>query len=255
LHEAFDTFYRPDNMILTVCGRVDPEEICALVQEVMEKFLVKVRRALPAASPRIKVMPDVFSSRATVRCPVSKPLFCIGIKCPDLPVGREALWRRDLTVSVLCETLFSHAGDFYSDLFERGLVSPGMSYGYLVGDSPRLPAKMAYGYFDLSGESDCPETVFEEFRIFAERIREKGIPEEDFNRAKRVLYAEFTASFDTTEDIASLLGSYAQDGLCAYDFFRTLESITRNDTWELFDKTFRDSQYTLSVVLPTEAAD
>lgn len=255
LHEAFDTFYRPDNMILTVCGRVDPEEICALVQEVMEKFLVKVRRALPAASPRIKVMPAVFSSRAAVRCPVSKPLFCIGIKCPDLPVGREALWRRDLTVSVLCETLFSHAGDFYSDLFERGLVSPGMSYGYLVGDSPRLPAKMAYGYFDLSGESDCPETVFEEFRIFAERIREKGIPEEDFNRAKRVLYAEFTASFDTTEDIASLLGSYAQDGLCAYDFFRTLESITRNDTWELFDKTFRDSQYTLSVVLPAEAAE
>ena len=255
LREAFDTFYRPDNMILTVCGRVDSEEVCAIAGEVMECFTAKERKALPAVTPRIKVKPEIFSARAATRRPVSKPIFCIGIKCPDLPVGREALWRRDLTVSVLCETLFSHAGDFYSDLFERGLVSPGMSYGYLVGDSPRLPARLAYGYFDLSGESDCPETVFEEFRAFAERVRERGIPEADFARAKRILYAELVASFDTTEDIASLLGSYALDGLCAYDFFDALDSITLHDAEELFRKTFRDGQYTLSVVLPTEAAE
>ena len=255
LREAFDTFYRPDNMILTVCGRVDPEEVCAIAGEVMERFTAKERKALPAATPRIKVKPEVFSTCSTAHRPVSKPIFCIGIKCPDLPVGREALWRRDLTVSVLCETLFSHAGDFYSDLFERGLVSPGMSYGYLVGDSPRLPARLAYGYFDLSGESDCPETVFEEFRAFAERVRERGIPEADFARAKRILYAEFVASFDITEDIASLMGSYALDGLCAYDFFDALDSITLHDAEELFRKTFRDGQYTLSVVLPTEAAE
>lgn len=255
LRKAFDTFYRPDNMVLTVCGRVNAEEVCAIAQSILGRFTAKEPTALPTPSPRIKVKPEVFSPRSTARRPVSKPIFCIGIKCPDLPVGREALWRRDLTVSVLCETLFSHAGDFYSDLFERGLVSPGMSYGYLVGDSPRLPARLAYGYFDLSGESDCPETVFEEFQAFVERVHENGIPEADFHRAKRILYAEFVASFDTTEDIASLLGSYAQDGLCAYDFLDALESITRNDAWELFEKTFRNSQYTLSVVLPTEAAD
>lgn len=255
LRKAFDTFYRPGNMVLTVCGRVDFEEVCTIAQGVMGSLTAKEGKALPVPSPRIKVKSEAFSARTTARRPVPKPLFCIGIKCPDLPVGREALWRRDLTVSVLCETLFSHAGDFYSDLFERGLVSPGMSYGYLVGDSPRLPARLAYGCFDLSGESDCPETVFEAFRVFAERVRESGIPEEDFARAKRILYAEFVASFDTTEDIASLLGNYALDGLCAYGFLDELDSITPQDAWELFDKTFRDSQYTLSVVLPAEDAE
>ncbi len=255
LREAFETFYRPHNMLLTVCGRVTPEEVCAIAQSVMESFAAKERNSLPVTTPRIKVVPKVFSSRATAHRPVSKPIFCIGVKCPDLPVGREALRRRDLTVSVLCETLFSHAGDFYSDLFERGLVSPGMSYGYLLGGSPRLPARLAYGYFDLSGESDCPETVFEEFQSFVECIRRNGIPEADFARAKRVLYAEFVAGFDTTEDIASLLGSYAADGLCAYDFPGALDCVTLTDAEELFDKTFRHSQYTLSVVLPTEATD
>ncbi len=254
LREAFDTFYRPDNMVLTVCGRVTPEDVYAMAQTVMERFRFPngEQNAFPTARPRIPVKPAVFSSRTATRRPVSKPIFCIGVKCPDLPVGREALWRRDLTMSALCETLFSHAGDFYSDLFERGLVSPGMSYGYLVGDSPRLPAKLSYGYFDLSGESDCPETVFGEFLSFAERIRKNGIPEEDLARAKRILYAEFVAGFDTTEDIAALLCSYAADGLCAYDFLAVLDSITLADVEELFGKTFRDSQYTLSVVLPSE---
>lgn len=252
LREAFHTFYRPDNMVLTVCGRVTPEEVYAVAQTVMEGLPTWEREALPAATPRIRVTPTVFSPRVTTHRPISKPIFCIGVKCPDQPVGKETLWRRDLTMSALCETLFSHAGDFYSDLFERGLVSPGMSYGYLAGDSPRLPPRLAYGYFDLSGESDCPETVLRELLAFVERVRESGIPEADFARAKCILYAEFVASFDTTEDIASLLGSYAADGLCAYDFLGALESITLTDVEELFDHTFRDGQYTLSVVLPAE---
>lgn len=251
LREAFDLFYRPHNMILTVCGRVTPEEVLAIAESIMESLPGKERGALPQASPRVRTSPTAFVPRVTVRRQVAKPLFCIGIKYPDPPAGSHALWKRDLTMSVLCETLFSHAGDFYNDLFEGGLISPGMSYGFLVGDSPLLPPRFAYGYFDLSGESDRPEAVFDGFRSFIERVRRQGLSVADFERAKRILYADFIAAFDTTEDIASLLGSYASSGLCAYDFLEAAEGITLQDASDLFDRTFRDSQYTLSVVLPT----
>lgn len=255
LREAFEAFYRPDNMVLTVCGRVTPEEVCTAARTVLEGLFPEMREPLLTASPRIRVMPAVFASRVTEYRPVSKPIFCIEVKCPELPADREALWRRDLTMSVLCETLFSHAGEFYSDLFERDLVSPGMSYGYLVGASPRLPARFAYGYFDLSGESACPELVFDEFLSFVERVRKNGVPRADFFRAKRILYAEFVSGFDTTEDIAALLGSYAADGLYPYGFLEALDSVTAADAEELFSEVFRDSQYTLSVILPTEKSE
>ena len=158
-------------------------------------------------------------------------------------------------MSVLCETLFSHAGDFYNNLFERGIVSPGTSYGFLVGDSARLPSEFAYGYFDLSGECDDPDAVMDAFKAFVDGIRRDGLPREDFERAKRVIYADFVAGFDTTEDVASLLGSYAHDGLCAYDFFDALESITLSDAETLFGRVFCPEQYTLSVVLPAEATE
>ena len=90
------------------------------------------------------------------------------------------------------------------------------------------------------------------FLTFVEDVRKNGLCREDFRRAKRVLYAEFIANFDTTEDVASLLGSYAADGLCAYDFFDALDGITLADAESLFDKAFRESQYTLAVVLPLE---
>ena len=255
LREAFDTFYRPENMVLTVCGRVAPEEIRLIAERVMEKLPRGEVRAVPVANPRVKTSPVAFSPRTVTHRPVSKPLFSIGIKYPDPPAGSRALWRRDMTLSILCETLFSHAGDFYSDLFESGAVSPGTSYGFLVGASPRLPDSFAYGYLDLSGECDSPDEVMAAFLDFVRNARQNGLSRSDFERAKRVVYAEFVATFDTTEDVASLLGSYAADGLCAFDFFEVMDSITFDDVTELFDKTFRDSQYTLSVVLPAETAE
>lgn len=250
LEEAFARFYRPDNMILTVCGRVSPEEVLALASRVMDSVSGHTPRTVSVASPRIKTSPGAFSARVISHRQVPKPLFCIGIKLPNPPVGREVLWKRDLTMSVLCETLFSHSGDFYSSLFERGLVNPGMSYGFLVGDSPLLPARFAYGYFDISGESDCPDKVFEELLAYVRGIREKGLSASDFERAKRILYSDFAASFDTTEDVASVLGSYAPSELCAYDFLAALDSISPDDAAAMFDSAFRDGQYTLSIVAP-----
>ena len=255
LEEAFSAFYRPENMVLTVCGRVDAAEICALAERVMDATPRGGSVPVPVPSPRVRTSPAAYSPRTVVYRPVAKPLFCIGIKYPSPPAGSLALWRRDMTLSILCETLFSHAGDFYNDLFEQGTVSTGTSYGFLVGSSPRLPDAFSYGYLDFSGECNDPDEVMGRFLAFVESVRRDGLSRSDFERAKRVVYAEFVSNFDTTEDVASLLGSYAADGLCAYDFFEVVESITYRDVTELFHKTFRDSQYTLSVVLPVEESE
>lgn len=254
LREVFEAFYRPDRMVLTVCGRTDPEEVLAVLDRVWDVMPTHANSAdeLPIPSHRFKVSPAVFTPRVTVRKQTARPIFSLSIKDPAVPAGASAILRRDLTMSVLCEMLFSRSGDFYNRLFESGLIGPESSYGSSVGASLASPALPGYGYYDLSGESNNPEAVFEAFLAYVEQIRERGLDPEDFKRARRILYADFIASFDTTEDIASLLGSYAVDGLCAYDFFDVVESITMEDVQSLFESTFRPSQYALSVVIPTE---
>ncbi len=255
LREAFARFYRPERMVLTVCGRVTPEEVLAVLDDVLGARPACDTPAPLSSSARFRVSPAVFAPRVTVYGQTVRPIFSISIKDPAIPVGAAAMLRRDLTMSVLCEMLFSRSGDFYDGLFESGLIGPESSYGSSVGTSFLLPPSAGYGYYDLSGESDDPEAVFEAFQAYIQSTRERGLDPEDFRRAKRILYADFVASFDTTEDIASLLGSYAADGLCAYDFFAVVESLTLDDAAALFDSTFRPAQYALSVVLPAEGDD
>ena len=83
LEEAFSAFYRPENMVLTVCGRVDAAEICALAERVMDATPRGGSVPVPVPSPRVRTSPAAYSSRTVVYRPVAKPLFCIGIKYPS----------------------------------------------------------------------------------------------------------------------------------------------------------------------------
>ena len=83
LREAFDTFYRPDNMILTVCGRVEAEKILAAVESVMAGLPQKEPLPVGITAPRVRVSPAAFTPRTVAYRQVAKPLFSIGIKYPD----------------------------------------------------------------------------------------------------------------------------------------------------------------------------
>jgi predicted Zn-dependent peptidase len=147
LREAFETFYRPDNMVLTVCGRVTPEEVCAAARTAMEGLSPEAREPLPPALPRIRVMPAVFASRTAEYRPVPKPIFCIGVKCPALPAGREAL-------AYLAEMLLAEnmrlAREYltgFTAIFEYA------QWKLCTGDRKEAAryAKLAEDYYDLYG--------------------------------------------------------------------------------------------------------
>ena len=248
LKRTHEAFYRPDNMILAVAGRVTPEEIVAAV----EAACLPSPAPKPAASRRrVRHVPEVYKAADTVTMDTAKPLFSIGIKIPDVPSEPSALVRLERLASVLSEMLFSRSGDFYNDLFESGIVSPGMAYGSSLG-RPALGETEGYGYFYLSGECHDPRAVYEAFLAYVERLRETGLDPAAFARARRALYADYLYGFDSTEGIASALLGSAMDGLELFDLPEIDGSLTLAELWDVFDRVFQPSQYTLSSVLPTE---
>lgn len=251
LQAVFETFYHPANMVLAVSGDTTPEEVMAVVDCA---FPVRGGRSIPPI-PRLSVASlkeplGVSSARVDVTMPAAKPLFCIGVKMPEPPTGAKALLRCDLGMTILSEMLFSHSGDFYNSLFESGMISPGMSYGSSIGEG--------YGYYAISGECDHPEAVFDAFRAYIDRLHDEGLPRREFDRARRILYADYVTGFDSTEDIAASLSGYALDSLedteriGLYDFLSVADAITPEEVMALFEAAFRPSQYTLSTVRPRE---
>ena len=246
LEATHAAFYRPDNMVLAVSGRTDMAEVLAAVDGIFGTE-PPLGEALPALRC-VREPSEIATCRTVLRMDTAKPLFAIGVKHPDPPVGAKALLACDLCMSVLSEMLFSHAGDFYSDLFERGVISPAMSYSTALGDG--------YACFSVSGECDDPDEVLTAFHAYIDRLRETGLSRADFERVRRVLYAGYVSGFDSAEDVASSLLDYALDSLhdsCkigVYDYLAAIEALTFEDVTALFDLVFRPERVAVSVILP-----
>ena len=178
----------------------------------------------------------------------AKPLFSIGIKIDDLPSGDPALLRLDRLATILAEILFSRSGDLYDHLFEEGLINPGISYGASLG-RPTADGREGYGYLYFSGECDHPEQVFETVKAYLARLREEGIDPSAFERARKILYADFIYSFDSTEGIASSLQSAAMDGVELFDLPSVDASLTAEDAMELLLRVSHPENYTLSTII------
>lgn len=244
LQAHFEAFYRPENMVLSVAGRVTAEEVMAVVDACLGD------RPTPLMLPgMIEIKEPTLPCQAytEVRMQVSKPLFCIGVKDNGVPKNPQTLFRRDLCMTLLSEMLFSRSGDFYNDLFEDETITPTYTYGSSIGEG--------YGYFAISGEGDDPRLVYDRFRKYVDSVKEGGLSQEDLDRSRRILYADYVTGFDATEDIAQALLTYAMDGIDLFSFIPTLTSITLNEITALLETCFVPEQYTLSVVLPLDPAD
>lgn len=239
LYDCYHTFYNPANMILAVCGSVTPDEVMAIADRVLPRdFLPRTVERAP-----FEERDCVARAYAEDTMQVAKPIFSIGIKDRALS-DPAARMRRDLCMALLDEILFSRAGDFYNNLFERGVITPSFGFGYSCSDR--------FAFHCLSGESDTPEVVLASLKEYLARVRREGISDEAFERCRRVMYSDEICAYDSSEEIANRLLSFAMDGLDMFSCPDTLQSITKRELEEFLATAFDDDCFSMAVVRPQD---
>ena len=240
LYECYNTFYNLRNMALIVCGHVDTEAVLKIADAELTGI------APPFSTVPIdenkQEEPCVFMPYVEQKMQVSKPIFNIGIKDVDIPDDPSVRQKKDAVMAILDEMIFSRAGRLYSSLFEKGLISPNMSYGYSISQSS--------AYNSIAGEAEEPKKVLEEILDFIEKLRADGLSYEDFLRGKRVMYAEFVKSFDSTDNIANNLLSFVCEDAELLSYADIIDSVTFSDVQNAFEAAFVPERITLSVILP-----
>ena len=240
LYECYNAFYRLDNMALVVCGNVTPEQVLAVADRILPAKCEKkeaVTRFFPIEPEGVR------RKRAKAKMQVAKPIFYIGIKDNTrFEIPKERL-RHDLSVALLNEILFSQAGSFYADLFEENLVSPSFSFGYSSdGDQ--------FAFTCISGESKNPEAVYDSLMDYLEGVKKNGLSQEDFERCRRVMYADEIRAYDSTDEIANRLLSFVFDGTQIFDVPTVLQSITKAELETLLHTLYQPQYFAMSVVRP-----
>jgi predicted Zn-dependent peptidase len=102
----------------------------------------------------------------------------------------------------------------------------------------------------LSGESDVPEVLLERIKDRVAFCRENGLNRADFEREKKCVYASYVGDFDSTEDIAFALNSYAYDDVDMFKYPDIVGEITLEYVTELLGKMFKDEFFVLSAIMP-----
>ncbi len=243
LYIAYRAFYRPDNMALIVCGDVEADDVARIVEEALPGIGENGTVARVAAADAGRVAKPYIEERMQV----AKPLFCIGIKDAVLLKDATERIRRELCMSLLGEILFSQSSAFYNDLFEKGLLTPAFTVGYSAAET--------YAFECLSGESDDPAAVLEALKQYIQKTCDTGIDRNAFERCRRALYADEVRAYDSTEEIANRLLSFAFDGTEMLSVAELLLEITPEETEELLRSFFFEDRFTLSVIRPLTEND
>ena len=240
LYDCYNAFYKPSNMALIVCGDVDAEDILAtLNKNLPSSFVGDAVRKINENSGESR---EAYINCVEQSMQVSKPLFNIGFKDTDIPDDPLERQKKDAVMAILNEMLFSRAGKLYSDLVEGKLISPSWSYGYTISET--------FAYNSIAGEANDPKLVLEKIFEHIEKARIENFSDEDFKRAKRVMYSEAVRLFDSVESIANTLFSFVCEDASIFEYADVLDSVTLDDVKEAFKNSFDRTTVTLSVINP-----
>ena len=240
LYGCYNAFYNLSNMVLIVCGDVEPTEVFSTADAHLPReskpFEVMVTNENASESP------SAFMPYVEKRMQVSKPIFNIGFKDIDIPRDPAKRQKKDAIMAILDEIIFSRAGELYNYLYAGDMVSPNMTYGYSINESA--------AYNCVAGESDDPCLVLDCIIKHIDKLKTEGLSYDDFLRGKRVMYAEFVKSFDSTDNIANNLLSFFCEGAELLSYADIIDSVSFEDVCSSLEHCFDKNSITLSVIKP-----
>ncbi len=237
LYRCYNTFYNLHNMILCVCGDVSADDVISVADKVLETAeYIEIARIFDEEKPTVK------KEKTTVKMQVAKPLFEIGIKDCDISENPRERLKKAAGMSGLDEMLFSKSSKIFNELYEEGLISGSFDYGYTVSSS--------FAFNELSGESSNPDIVYERIRKYIKEMQKVGLDKDVFERCKKVIYADFIKTFDSTEEIACELMSYIFEDSDMFEYADIIRELTFEDVENLLEEMFDDERFAISTVYP-----
>lgn len=237
LYKCYHAFYNLNNMVLSVAGDVSPDEVLETADRLLKKAPPMQAQAVFEPEPD-----GVVKHRVEQKLSVSVPLFQIGFK--DVPAeGRDAA-RNEAVIGMLLEIIGGDASPLYRRLYDRGVINASFGLQYFSGRS--------YAATVVGGESREPDTVMQELLAEIGRLKREGIPQVEFEHAKKSVYGRLAAHFDSVDDIANGIAGCHLLGMGPFDIVEAAASATREDVERALHASFDEGKSALSVVLPIE---
>lgn len=233
LYECYNSYYNLHNMVLTVVGGADPDEVLKIVESTIK----------PSAPVKTElIIPDepynVVKSYTEQIMPVAVPMFELGFK--EDSMGRYATNKEMLCTSVLMNAFIGEGSALYRKLLDEKLINSSFGYEYFEG--------LGYRCVIMSGETRKPQSAAEMINDAVRKLHKTGISREDFEIAKKVVYGKTISAFDSKQAIAGELISGEFTGRELYEAVEDIAEMTLEDVNKRLESQLDADNCCLSVV-------
>ena len=220
-------------MILFCTGDVNPEKVLEITDQLISpelQDLGTITRYFPEEPE------SVFQKEKRQTMSVAQPLFYVGIKGKP----EEDLFRQELLYSVVLEAVLGKSSALYQELYSKGLITPSFA--------TEVSCERNYAHLIMGGSAPNPEETAKAITKGLESIRENGLSQEDFSRAKKVVLGDMIRIFNSVEQIANNFINTLFRGASLFDAPTILDEMTIEDCNEVMNQLFREEKTVLSIV-------
>ena len=235
LYKIYNSFYRPENMIIVLSGNFVPEEI---IEKVKSKITMKSN---PNETKRVynKEQPEISQKYIEQNMDVSMPMALIGYKDNDL--NHEVI-KKDIAISILGNIIFGKSSKLFEKLYEEGKIfsEPSINYEF----------SKTFAHILIQLQTNFVDDVINEISQTIGNLKRDGIEEEDFERSKKRIYGDLVKDYNDVSNIASgIVADYFRD-INSFDYFEEFSSINKEYTEKILKELFVDSKKVVSVIKP-----
>lgn len=236
LYRCYNTFYNLNNMTLSVAGNFDPDEALKICDEMLKPSKdIGLQAVVPDEPAFVK------ERRVTQKLYCALPLFQIAFKMPNFS-GRECEIKHFI-YDIMLESSFGSFSPFYSRFYESGLINDTFSTGVFRGRGFFMPM--------ISGDSRDPDKVYEEVVKELNRLKNDGIPRNDFETVKKTTYGDLIGLFNNVGSVAKSAMSADFYDTDLYELLETVAEITYDDVMKALSDIDTENS-NLSIIEPIE---
>ncbi len=236
LYKCYETFYHPSNMLITVVGDVDKEEVFAQVEKNInsKENHGEIKRIYPEENA------ELHKAYVEQNMPVATPLFYMGFKDSSYKLEGAEIIKYELAVKLLISMLIGRSSELYGELYDKGLINTSFEYDFSIESS--------YAYSMLGGESVDPEAVKDSFIKEIKKQHNNGLNPDTFERLLKASKGRFLRQMNSVESIARSFINLYFKGVTMFDYLEVYDTMNFDYISEVFNKHFNIDRLALSVI-------
>ena len=234
LYKCYNTFYHPSNMTMVVCGDFVPENIL----EEIKKRLKNKENQSEIKRIYAKTEKGINKKENIKKMEVSMPVAAVGIKDDNLE--DENIVRKHIAIEILLNLIIGKSSKLYKDLYENGIImeEPDKSYEFSKN----------YAHIVISGQTKDEKQFVEKIKNEIEKLKQRGINQEDFERIKKKVYGEYIMEYNQIADISRMFLADNFKGINSFDYLEEYKQVTKQYTEKILKDVFQEKNMAYAVI-------